>query len=159
MQAEKVTRNVTGNMVVRSLFGQPVADSQVSGYEIHIGRTIYQVGAAPFAVLLKESGAGSHDDGCVTVDTRVFGTYLHGLFDDDCFRHQFLRAARAFHELSAPTELHQWRKLREESLNRLAREVERALDMETIFDWVGLRYEAIASVNETFHQLQREGVA
>jgi adenosylcobyric acid synthase len=144
MQADKVTRNVTGNIAVRFLFGQPVADSQVSGYEIHIGRTIYQEGAAPFAIFSKGTRSScNHNDGCVSTDSRVFGTYLHGLFDDDRFRHQFLRAARAFHKLGAPTELCPWRQLREESLDRLAREVEKALDMKTIFGWVGLPYAAI----------------
>jgi adenosylcobyric acid synthase len=146
MQADKVTRNVTGNMVGRFLFGQPVADTQVSGYEIHIGRTFYQEGAAPFAVFSDgASSSCSHNDGCVSSDSRVFGTYLHGLFDDDCFRNQFLRAARAFHGLAAPTELCRWRQLREESLDRLAREVEKALDMKTIFGWVGLPYAAICA--------------
>jgi adenosylcobyric acid synthase len=143
MQEDKVTRNLAGNLVVQSLFGQPVADSQVSGYEIHIGRTIYLKGALPFAAF--SEGAGSSDcrkDGCVSTDSRVFGTYLHGLFDDDRFRHQFLRAARAFHKLAAPTELCRWRQLREESLDRLAREVEKALDMKAIFGWVGLPYHA-----------------
>ena len=126
MQADKVTRNVTGSMVARSLFGQPVGDSQVSGYEIHIGQTILSSGGCalcgPLIGLAIRAGS---NDGCISADTRVFGTYLHGLFDDDGFRHQFLRAARAFHKLAAPAELHLWKQLREDSLNRLAREVER----------------------------------
>jgi adenosylcobyric acid synthase len=157
MQADKVTRNVTGNMVARSLFGQPVADSVVSGYEIHIGRTIYQAGAMPFAILSsKGRAADDHNDGCMSTDTRFFGTYLHGLFDDDGFRHQFLRAARAFHALVPPDELYPWKHLRQEALNRLAREVEKALHMETIFGWVGLPYKYIASVEETLDHSQRE---
>jgi adenosylcobyric acid synthase len=137
MQADKVTRNVTGNLIARTLFGQPVAESWLSGYEIHIGQTFYQTGAVPFAVL----SSGGHNDGCMSTDTRVFGTYLHGLFDNDNFRHQFLRAARSFHKLAAPDELSLWKRLREASLNRLAREVEKALDMKTMFGWVGLPYE------------------
>jgi adenosylcobyric acid synthase len=160
MQTDKVTRNVKGNMMTRTLFGQPVADSRVSGYEIHIGQTIYQPGAGRFAVLSEGSqSSDSHSDGCVSADTRVFGTYLHGLFDDDSFRHQFLRAARAFHKLAAPDELQLWKQLREESLNRLAREVEKALDMETIFGWAGLPYKEITSVEEAFDHSQQEGVA
>jgi adenosylcobyric acid synthase len=159
MQANKVTHNVTGNMVTQTLFGQPVVDSRVSGYEIHIGRTIYQAGAGRFAVLSEGSRAsGRHSDGCVSADTRVFGTYLHGLFDDDSFRHQFLRAARAFHKLAAPDELQLWKQLREESLNRLAREVEKALDMETIFGWAGLPYKGLTSVEEAFDHSRQEGV-
>jgi adenosylcobyric acid synthase len=160
MQADKVTRNVTGNLTARSLFGQPIADSRVSGYEIHIGRTIYQAGAAPFAVLSSNvRSSDGHNDGCMSADTRFFGTYLHGLFDDDSFRHQFLRAARAFRKLAAPDELHFWKKLREESLNRLALEVGKALDMKTIFGWVGLTYKGIAPVQGTLNRSLREGVS
>jgi adenosylcobyric acid synthase len=158
MQANKVTRNVRGTMAARTLFGQPVADSRVSGYEIHIGRTIYQAGAEHFAVLAEGSrSSDTHSDGCVSADTRVFGTYLHGLFNDDSFRHQFLRAARAFHKLAAPDELQQWKQLREESLNRLAREVEKALDMETIFGWTRLPFKGINSLEEASDHLRQEG--
>jgi adenosylcobyric acid synthase len=159
MHADKVTRNVTGHMAARNLFGRPVEDSRISGYEIHIGQTIYQTGAAHFAIL--PSGmrsSGDQKDGCMSPDTRVFGTYLHGLFDDDGFRHQFLRAAREFRKLAAPEELHLWKQLREESLNRLAREVERALDMKTIFGWVGLAYKEINSAGEHIVRSQIEGV-
>jgi len=99
------------------------------------------------------------NDGCMSADTRFFGTYLHGLFDDDSFRHQFLCAARAFHKLAAPDELHLWKQLREKSLNRLAREVEEALDMKRIFGWVGLPYKGITSVQETLDRSQRAGVS
>jgi adenosylcobyric acid synthase len=144
MQADKVTRNVTGHLAAQTLFGQPVADSRVSGYEIHIGQTVYQAGAAHFAVLSEElRSSGGRNDGCMSKDTRIVGTYLHGIFNDDSFRHQFLCAARAFHNLAIPNELHLWKQLREESLNRLAREVEKALDMKTIFGWVGLSYNII----------------
>jgi adenosylcobyric acid synthase len=95
----------------------------------------------------------------MSTDTRFFGTYLHGLFDDDSFRHQFLRAARAFHKLATPDDLHLWKQLREESINRLAREVEKALDMATIFGWVGLPYKSIAPVEETLDRSQREAVS
>ena len=146
-------------MVARTLFGQPVTDSRVSGYEIHIGQTVYQVGATHFSVLSAGSqSSGGRNDGCMTSDTRVFGTYLHGLFDDDGFRDQFLRAARGFHKLGAPTELRLWKQLREESLNRLAGEVEKALDMNAIFGWVGLPYKDIGSTREKLVQSRIEGV-
>jgi adenosylcobyric acid synthase len=159
MQANKVTRNVRGTIVARTLFGQPVPDSQVSGYEIHIGRTIYHAGTEHFALLSESSRSSeSHNDGCVSSNTRVFGTYLHGLFNDDGFRHQFLRAARAFHKLAPAYGLQLWKQLREESLNRLAREVEKALDMRTIFGWAGLPYKGIFSAEEAFDHSQQERV-
>ncbi len=148
MRADKVTRNVKGKMATTTLFGQPITDTELSGYEIHIGHTHYQPEAAHFAVLCTErelTDVGR--DGCVSTDTHVFGTYLHGIFDEDSFRHQFIRAARCFHGLSAPRELHLWKRLREDSLNRLAQAVEDALDMETIFGWVGLPYKSTPAKN------------
>jgi adenosylcobyric acid synthase len=157
MQADKVTRNVKGKMVTSGLFGQPVTDCQLSGYEIHIGQTSYQLDATHFAVLSSERGTSNTSrDGCVSIDTHVFGTYLHGIFDEDSFRHQFLCAARRFHGLSAPRELHLWKQLREDSLNRLAQAVEDALDMEAIFDWVGLSYKRNTPLR---HNHVREGTA
>jgi len=157
MQADKVTRNAAGKMVTRILFGQPVECNQVSGYEIHIGQTIYLEDATHFASLSADSA--EKKDGCISIDTRIFGTYLHGLFDDDAFRHQFLVAARAFHQLDAPRDLLLWKQLREESLNRLASEVEKALDMKTIFAWIGLAYKNAIQTKPDLGHSQREDVA
>ena len=160
MQGDKVTRNSTGEVTTTVLFGQPFPDRAISGYEIHIGRTIYQAGATHFAVLSSDSGSPAvRNDGCISADSRVFGTYLHGLFDDDGFRHQFLQAARAFHKLAVRNDLHLWKQLREESLDRLAREVETELDMATIFDWVGLPYPGMVSVDGNLDRAQRDSVA
>ena len=159
MQKDKVTRNVSGQMTETVLFGQPVTSSTLSGYEIHIGQTTYLAEARHFAVLSSGSGSkGATTDGCISADSHIFGTYLHGLFDDDGFRHQFLCAARAFHRLAAPTELRLWKQLREESLNRLAREVENALDMEAIFGWIDLPYRRMAFPEENFDCSQQPGV-
>lgn len=159
MQADKVTRNAEGELIAKILFEQPITTGRISGYEIHIGQTIYQTGAMRFAALSSDSESiGASNDGCISTDSRVFGTYLHGIFDDDGFRHQFVCAARAFHKLAAPNELSLWRQLREESINRLAREVEKALDMETIFGWAGLAYKGGTLAEELHTQTQRKVV-
>ena len=159
MQTDKVTRNATGEIAAVTLFGQPVTDRRVSGYEIHIGQTIYEEGSAFFASLSSDGEQRAvSGDGCVSSDTRIFGTYLHGLFDDDSFRHQFVRAARTFHQLKPPDKLCLWKQLREESLDRLAREVEKTLDMKTIFDWVRLSYKSPISVQENIDRPRQEGV-
>jgi adenosylcobyric acid synthase len=96
------------------------------------------------------------EDGCISTNTRIFGTYMHGLFDGDSFRHQFIRTARAFHKLSAPNELNLWKQLREDSLNRLAIEVSSALDMKTIFHWAGLAYNGAAPAKGIGERTQNE---
>jgi adenosylcobyric acid synthase len=135
MQAQKVTRLCSGTLNSESLFGQAVRSGRVSGYEIHVGKTEYLAQSEPFATL-----SSGEQDGCISADRRILGTYLHGLFDDDCFRHQFLAAARSFHKLASPTVLTPWKAQREDSLDRLAGEVGRSLDMRRIFEWAGLAY-------------------
>jgi adenosylcobyric acid synthase len=81
-------------------------------------------------------------DGCSVTDGRIFGSYLHGIFDDDNFRQAFLSAARAFRKLDSLVVVNHWKQKREESLNRLADTVRRSLDMPSVFAWAGLTYEA-----------------
>jgi adenosylcobyric acid synthase len=142
MQAEKVTSPGTGRLIARLLFGQPVKEAALSGYEIHVGETLYLEGAQAFARLARASQGEQKQeiDGCISQDSRIFGTYLHGLFDEDSFRHVFIAAARAFHHLAPAVDLNNWRARREESFDRLATTVSESLDMTSIFDWVGLPY-------------------
>jgi len=134
MQPRKVTRISSGHLVA-SLFGQPIAAHRVGGYEIHLGETRYLEGAQPFAQLDTQLL-----DGCVATNGQVFGSYLHGLFDDDSFRHAFLQAVRAFYKLAPCPHFDNWKQKREDSLNRLADTVRASLDMPRIFAWAGLAY-------------------
>ena len=138
MQAQKITRISSGQLVTPSLFGHPVLSPRISGYEIHVGDTDYLEGAEPFARLNTGSSEKSFPDGCIGASGRVFGTYLHGLFDDDSFRHAFLTAARSFCGLAAAGRMENWKEKREAELDRLTDTVRDALDMQMIFSWAGL---------------------
>ncbi|KWV53296.1 cobyric acid synthase [Bradyrhizobium macuxiense] len=60
------------------------SDQSISAYEIHIGQTDGPDRARPFASV---DGA---PEGAVSVDGRIHGSYLHGLFASDEFRKAFL---------------------------------------------------------------------
>lgn len=92
-------------------------------------------------------------DGCISTDTRILGTYLHGIFDNETFRHAFIAAARSFHHLAPASQFENWGQKREESFNRLANTVRGSLDLPRIFDWVGLKYisQAPTDVMEQVH--------
>lgn len=75
LEPEKVTRLSKGRHLAS---GEPV-----SGYEIHTGRT----DRGGEAALLTLEGM---DEGAVSADRHVFGTYLHGLFASDAFRRWYL---------------------------------------------------------------------
>jgi len=142
MQADKVTNLAHGTFAAPLLFNLASENLALSGYEIHIGETFYLDDAQPFAHITRTTASSTrHPDGCISTDGRVIGTYLHGIFDQDDFRHTFLAAVRSFYGLSPASSYECWKTKREMSLERLADEVEQALDMQRIFAWVNYTYQ------------------
>ena len=88
MGREKTVRRVSG---VARISG-PAA---FTGYEIHMGETDRVDATVPFAEILHEGTDQSSADGAIASSGRIWGTYIHGIFDDDAFRHGFLDTARA----------------------------------------------------------------
>ncbi len=62
----------------RAPLASALAGRPVRGYEIHLGET-KRLGGVPFSQV-KAAGSQPVEDGCVAGD--VFGSYVHGLFDD-----------------------------------------------------------------------------
>ncbi len=96
MSREKITREATGKLIVPELFGEPISSCEVRGYEIHVGQTDYLQNSAPFARIRRNGESEEFVlDGCTSRNGRVVGTYLHGIFHDDTFRHAFIAAGRS----------------------------------------------------------------
>jgi adenosylcobyric acid synthase len=120
------------------VFGQSVGPAHAAGYEIHMGETRYLDGVRPFCEVRRAGTADIVSDGAITDDGFVVGTYLHGLFDSDSFRHAFIRAARAATRLAQPAEVVSVAAQRDDRLNRFANHVEAALDVDALLGWLGL---------------------
>jgi adenosylcobyric acid synthase len=139
MARDKITVPVRGTLTRGSLFGQATDRNEVQGYEIHLGTTEYLDGSIPFASIVRRGSASQTlSDGCVSMDRRTFGTYLHGIFDEDAFRHAFLRASRAALQMPAPLELIPWSERRGQQLDLLADVFGNALDLNAVFEMIGL---------------------
>ena len=68
---------------------------ELAAYEIHMGRTDGPDTARPVFRIVKEMGSPSDRfDGAKSADGLVWGTYLHGLFDEPAFRRGFLNMLR-----------------------------------------------------------------
>lgn len=113
MQPEKTVRNVSARSVQ--------FDLPLEGYEIHLGRTTGPDTLRPSAVI---NGA---DDGAVSADGKVSGTYLHGLFSADTFRAKFLE------NLGVKGGGIDYRAEVERALDEVAAELETHLDCDAIF--------------------------
>ncbi len=86
---DKRTVQVEGALVAAVEPFAAAQHSAIHGYEIHLGRS---EPTAATAQPLCAIGAEKHPDGLISADGRVWGTYLHGIFENDAFRHAWLRA-------------------------------------------------------------------
>jgi adenosylcobyric acid synthase len=120
------------------LFGTVIDGGELEGYEIHLGRTEYREGATPVFALRREGQSEEICDGVASPDGLTIGTYLHGLFDSDRFRHAFISAARAASGLTSPSELVFFSAERESRFDRLATCVREAMDVEAVLGWLEL---------------------
>ncbi|MDC7785871.1 cobyric acid synthase [Rhodoplanes sp. TEM] len=84
-----VITTLTGEKSLVAVTGRTVADGvPLSGYEMHMGRTTGPGTARPLVRL--DDAAGGRDDGAVSADGRVAGSYVHGFFADDAQRAAWL---------------------------------------------------------------------
>jgi len=150
---EKVTRPATGRILRATVFGQPVNERAFHGYEIHVGETVYGEETAPFAEIARAGSSAVVADGAVSLDRRVFGTYIHGIFDDDNFRHAFLAAARAACGLAPLVSRVFVTANRQSRLDRLAAHFRRSLDLEMIRSWI--RESGDRTIGRSGEQLSR----
>jgi len=116
----KMTVQVSG---IHRASGHPI-----EGYEIHMGQTAggRQV-ESMFEIRECSNEKKLRQEGAVSVDGRVFGTYIHGLFDAPLFRRWFLntlRGARGWSSLDSNQEVSL-----DQRLDRLADFVAAHLDM------------------------------
>jgi len=105
---------------------------EVSGYEIHHGRTTCDVFRPMFTRADGEVVGIAADDG------RIWGTYLHGVFDADAFRRWFIDRLRCRKGLP-PVGNVVARYDIEPALDRLARAVRESLRMDEVYRIMGLR--------------------
>jgi adenosylcobyric acid synthase len=110
-------KSLTRVAAVHAATNQPI-----DAYEIHIGRTEGADCARPFARI------GGADEGAISKDGLVHGSYLHGLFTSDAFRGAFLARLG----ISASGE--PFRGRIESALDALADHIEKHLDVEGLLE-------------------------
>jgi len=113
LEAEKQLTRVSGTLTLE--------EADVSGYEIHAGTSVGPALSSPFAII------DDRPDGAISADGQIIATYLHGLLDESAARATVLRWAGL-----PQVEEMDYHQLRENSIDRLADELERSLDLERI---------------------------
>jgi len=140
MRAEKTVRRASGRT---ALWNAP----PFHGYEIHMGETTDLDAAPAFASIVREGESIAIPDGATGREGRVWGTYLHGLFDDDAFRHSFLRHAREQANLAPPEAFASAGADRDRRIGRWAAHLRASLNLDLIRGWLQLAGRFTASEN------------
>lgn len=122
----------------------------IEGYEIHMGVTEYIT--EPYAPTdqtlnlsemktlfhIRRGKGTAFEEGWGTTDGKVWGTYLHGVFDNDRFRRCWLdglRQAKGLAPLESTFTVHE---AKEREFDRVAEVVRAHLDMEQIYRIMGM---------------------
>jgi adenosylcobyric acid synthase len=157
METEMLPDKITTQVEARTIEGSPLCnpnpfgaaqgktasegEEKLYGYEIHMGRSRPLGNDRPLFRILRQNGhAVNVEDGLIRPDGRAWGTYIHGIFDNDDFRRNFLHylqqhARRGSISLSAGFSYRQWK---EEQYDRLAEHVRRHADVERIYRLTGI---------------------
>ena len=135
---DKRTRQVRGR--IRPLDGcfSDLSDTEIKGYEIHMGYTVPEGTDEPFADIVDSESEQSTDG---FVRGNVLGTYVHGLFDNKEVTDALLeRLVKNSGKQSLPLNVPDINGFKEEQYDRLADALRSALDMESIYEILGLPY-------------------
>ncbi len=137
----KVTTQVRAEVIGSGPLLSGIKGQPVTGYEIHMGRSELAPGIEPaFRIFERSTRPVSLLDGAVRQDGRVFGTYLHGVFDNDIFRRHILdqiRAGKGWGLLEA-SDLITVYEQRNRDFNKLADLARTSLDMEKLYQIIKL---------------------
>ena len=136
----KVTHQVEARAVANAC-GFDLGQERIKGYEIHQGKSRLGSQANPlFKVVSRSKKPVEVIAGAYSSEYNVWGTYLHGLFNNDWLRRQFINHLRRKKDLEslAGGEFSAQKK-REEAYNKWASLLRRHLDLKQLGDIMGVK--------------------
>ena len=135
-ELEKVTTQVDAT-IIPQLPGtlEGTQGMMVSGYEIHMGKTILGNDCVVMNQITSRLGESVDlEDGCVNAEGNVMGTYIHGVFDNIPFTRKVLNNIRKAKGLDEKgSEVESFHAFKEAEYNKLAQIVRENIEMEKIY--------------------------
>jgi adenosylcobyric acid synthase len=121
----------------------PSIEKPMKGYEIHMGRSFSVDGdAKPLFKIIRRGNTSDdtvHFDGLTDNHCRCWGTYIHGIFDNDVFRQWFLQKVASLRgKVRTKDKERDFTAWKEEQYNLLADHFRRHVNMELLYRIIGL---------------------
>lgn len=139
-EQEKITTQIEG-ILSSAVPGrlESLSSSTIKGYEIHMGQTTLKEGAKSLLTIVKKlNETVSIEDGAINEQGNVFGTYIHGIFDDIQFTRNFLNIVRREKGLDdVESHVKNFEEFKDNEYNKLATVLRESLDMDKIYDIIG----------------------
>jgi adenosylcobyric acid synthase len=109
--------------------------TKITGYEIHMGETEYLEGCIPYLVIRDIAAGGeSKTDGVRNPEANVFGTYIHGIFDNMDFTAGLVNNLRKKKGLEAVKNEHaDFKSFKDREYDRLSHMLRKNLDMKAVY--------------------------
>ncbi|WP_226527005.1 cobyric acid synthase [Metabacillus niabensis] len=115
----------TVQSVGMAMFGEK--QIPVKGYEIHMGESYFEETYIPF---IKQKNS---QDGVITENKQLIGTYFHGIFHNDLLRENVLNEIRTKKGLQPIYDRVSFAKKKEEGFDLLANEVRKNINLDDIY--------------------------
>lgn len=125
-QHEKHRTRTSGNFLEVSGIFSYLTGQPLTGYEIHMGRTILQGNGVPLIKLENGQLMGCQNG-------NVYGSYLHGFFDSAECRREILDELGKNKGIDFSPESFNWSEYKDQQYNKLAAALRASLDMDMIY--------------------------
>jgi adenosylcobyric acid synthase len=134
---EKKTCRIEARITDAHPFAEASAVSQIlQGYEIHMGTSTGDIGLFSVRSSQKSGAEAEALDG--SINGNCWGTYLHGIFDNDLFRRDIIDHIRKKRGLPPGASGLRYHEFQEQALDRLAAVVREHVDMGFVMEMLKL---------------------
>jgi len=140
LKSEKNTFQIRARLLPNPFFN---IQDELSGYEIHTGETILSGDEKPLFKIIKRGFTQTDiNDGVVSKEGMVWGTYIHGIFDNNSFRRAFINFLRSKKGLIISSCINQdkisYQEQKDKEYDKLACLVRDNLDIDKIYHILGI---------------------
>ena len=141
-EKEKTTCQIEGEVNgewVNGLIGE--SHKNLKGYEIHMGTSSGDIGLFKVKRLSLDSTFNIQHSTLIndgSINGNCWGTYIHGIFENDSFRREIINSIREQKGLSPVKSAIKYSEMKEKAINNLADIVKQNLDIDFINRIIGL---------------------